>query len=347
MKDTEKTATQLTPMTRKRPKKGSPASEREMNCGKRKMRAAGYERDALERESLLLSIFSSIQDGISILDKELNIVRVNPKMERWYQYAMPLVGKKCHEAYHGRTEPCEECPTIRAIATEKASFEIVDRKDSEGKTVGWLNLFSFPLFDVSTGEMRGVIEYVRDITDQKRAEDALKASEERFRALTESTSDWIWETDADDVYTYASPKVKDLLGYDADEIIGRTPFEFMPPEEAERMGRILHSIKESRSPINSLENVNLHKNGQRVILETSGVPFFDSGGHLRGYRGIARDVSGRKHVEEVLKGKEGELQKRLKELQSFYDIAVGRELRMIQLKKEMENLKRELGKRSD
>jgi PAS domain S-box-containing protein len=347
MNDTEKIAKQLTPMALKRLKNVSPAKERETKNRKKKMREGGEEWTSLERESLLLNIFSSIQDGISILDKELNIVQVNPTMEMWYHYGMPLVGRKCYAAYHGKTEPCEKCPTLHAIATEKASFEIVGKKSADGKNIGWLNLFSFPLVDVSTGEMRGVIEYVRDITDQKRAEDALRASEERFRALTESTSDWIWETDADDVYTYASPKIKDLLGYDAGEIIGKRPFEFMPPDEAERVGRIFHSIKESRSPINALENVNLHKDGRRVILETSGVPFFDSGGHLRGYRGIDRDVSGRKHSEEVLQGKERELQKRLKELQSFYDIAVGRELRMIQLKKEIDNLKRELGKRND
>ena len=67
--------------------------------------------------------------------------------------------------------------------------------------------------------------------------EALRMSKERFRHLVETTSDWLWEVDENGVYTYASPLVRQLLGYEPEEVLGRTPFDLMPPEEAGRWRR--------------------------------------------------------------------------------------------------------------
>ncbi len=140
------------------------------------------------------------------------------------------------------------------------------------------------------------------------ADEAQQESKERFRALTESTSDWIWELDAKGVYTYASPKLKDLLGYQPEEVIGKTPFDLMPPDEAERVGTIFVGIVSSRRSFARVENINLHKDGRRLVLETSGVPFFDKEGNLLGYRGIDRDITERKMAEKALREREAELE---------------------------------------
>ena len=83
----------------------------------------------------------------------------------------------------------------------------------------------------------------------------------------ETTSDWVWEVDKTGAYTYASPKIKDLLGYEPAEALGKTPFDFMPPAERERVGRIFQDAMQLKIPLNSLENVNIHKNGRKVDLE--------------------------------------------------------------------------------
>ncbi len=129
------------------------------------------EEALMQQERFFSSLFSSIQDGISILDKEMNIIRVNPAMEKWYAHAMPLIGKKCYEAYHCRSSHCEICPTIRSLNTGGVAYEIVPKRGPEGKITGWLDLYSFPLVDKETGEIKGVIEYVRDITERKKAEE--------------------------------------------------------------------------------------------------------------------------------------------------------------------------------
>jgi len=144
----------------------------------------------------------------------------------------------------------------------------------------------------------------RDITERKLAEEALRESEKRFRALTESTSDWMWEVDENAVYTYASPKVKELLGYEPEEVIGKTPFDLMLPEEAQRVAAEFGPIAEAQKPFARLENTNRHKDGRLVVLETSGVPIFDTTGNFRGYRGIDRDITERKRIEEALRESE-------------------------------------------
>ena len=128
----------------------------------------------------------------------------------------------------------------------------------------------------------------------------IKDSEEKFRGLVESSSDWIWEVDTEGVYTYTSPQVEDILGYKPEEIIGKTPFDLMPPEEAERVGEIFKSVVSQSETIKLLENVNIHKDGHLVYLETSGVPILDSTGNIQGYRGVDRDMTGRKRAEQKL-----------------------------------------------
>jgi PAS domain S-box-containing protein len=102
-----------------------------------------------ENERFLSSIFESIQDGISVIDKEYNVVRVNQAMERWYAQAMPLVGKKCYEAYHGRREPCEICPTRSTIETGLAARDVVIEKGAKGEIVRYVELHTFPMMDDS------------------------------------------------------------------------------------------------------------------------------------------------------------------------------------------------------
>lgn len=148
---------------------------------------------------------------------------------------------------------------------------------------------------------RGIII---DITKRKKAEAALRESRERFRALTESTSDWIWEVDENAVYTYSSPKVKDLLGYEPDEIIGKTPFDLMSKNDAKRIRTEFNALIKAMKPFERLVNGNVHKDGRIVILESSGVPIFDAKGNFRGYRGIDRDITEPKLAENKLRESE-------------------------------------------
>jgi PAS domain S-box-containing protein len=128
----------------------------------------------------------------------------------------------------------------------------------------------------------------------KRTGDDTHQERRSLRSLMEVTRGWIWEVDPEGRYTFSSRAVEDILGYSPGEVLGRTPFDFMPPVEAVRINRIFSAIATARRPFAGLENINLHKSGRKVILETSGVPIFSETGEFRGFRGIDRDMTARK-----------------------------------------------------
>ncbi|MFC1478381.1 PAS domain S-box protein [Candidatus Margulisiibacteriota bacterium] len=152
-----------------------------------------------------------------------------------------------------------------------------------------------------------LLSFFRDVTLRKQAEEALRHSEEKFRALVEVTSDWVWAVDANGTYVYSSPKIKDLLGYEPEDVIGKSPFDFMPPEEKERISALFQRIVEAGESFTELENINIHKDGHHVVLETNGVPVFDAENNLIGYRGIDRDITRRRRAEKALQHAYGKL----------------------------------------
>ncbi|MDD7995952.1 PAS domain-containing protein [Kosakonia radicincitans] len=96
--------------------------------------------------------------------------------------------------------------------------------------------------------------------------------------LLNNNSDWVWEVDAQGRYTWSSEVVTELLGVSPKEVIGKTPFDFMPPGEAERVAGAFGAIVMEKRAFSGLVNRNQRADGSIVVLETSGVPLFDEQG---------------------------------------------------------------------
>ncbi|HUX82257.1 MAG TPA: PAS domain S-box protein [Halothiobacillus sp.] len=168
----------------------------------------------------------------------------------------------------------------------------ISRKGAETRYISARN--------VPMPDKKHTISMVWDVTEIKKAESARRESEEKFRALVESTSDWIWEVDQSGRYTYVSPRVEVLLGYSPQEVLGKSPFDFMLPAEVQRVASLFRVPIDKREPIVDLENTCRCKDGSLKTLETSGLPFFDEKGEFAGYRGIDRDITERKHAHSML-----------------------------------------------
>lgn len=150
------------------------------------------------------------------------------------------------------------------------------------------------------GSVVGIFGISHDITDHKLAELSLAESEKRFHDIVEASADWIWEVDAQGRYTYVSDSVESLLGYTPAEILGRTPFDLMPADEAARVGAIFAAIAARKEPFRDLDNISVHKDGSLRHVWTNGMPILAPDGTLLGYRGLDRDITPRKMAEQEL-----------------------------------------------
>lgn len=131
----------------------------------------------------------------------------------------------------------------------------------------------------------------RELEQLREERKRLLDEQERWKMLVDLGSDWLWEIDASGRYTFVGPQIRRFLGYAPEEALGKTPFDFMAPAEAARVAAQFEPIANARLPFKALENVNTHKDGSLVTLETSGFPLFDSKGEYVGYRGMDRDVT--------------------------------------------------------
>lgn len=243
--------------------------------------------------------------AIVVADRDGRIALVNAKTEKLFGYQRNellgqmveiLLPERFRNAHTGYRSDYLSQPHVRSMGL---GFDLVGRRKDGTEFPAEIGLSP-----VETEHGTFVMSFIADITERRRAEDALRESEARFRALVETTSDWVWEVNRDGIYTYASPKVRDLLGYEPEEVIGKMPFDLMPPDEADRAAGFFWGVVESRKPFAGFENVNLHKDGRRVVLETSGIPVFDASGNLSGYRGIDRDITERKRLECEMRDRE-------------------------------------------
>ncbi|MFP3909836.1 MAG: PAS domain S-box protein [Archaeoglobaceae archaeon] len=129
----------------------------------------------------------------------------------------------------------------------------------------------------------------------------LNSAEDRFKDIISCSLDIIWEVDENWRYTYVSSRVEEVLGYTPQEVIGKRPFDFMPPEEKEKIRDIVTRDFLHKQPIRDLKNWNTTKSGKKVCLLTNAIPILDEQGRLRGYRGVDRDITEREEIEDRLK----------------------------------------------
>ena len=99
-------------------------------------------------------------------------------------------------------------------------------------------------------------------SDRKRAEEVLRESQRRFQALVETTNDFIWDMNPHDVYTYCSPKADDLGGLQPEELLGKTPFELLPPEEKEQVAKLFTAFLRTASSFTNMEIRSFDSYGQ-------------------------------------------------------------------------------------
>ena len=262
-------------------------------------------RTLAEKERLLVTL-KGIGDAVLVCDAKAKVYLMNPVAET-------LTGWREADAVG------KPAATVFAIINEtsrKPCPSPVDQVLATGKVIGLANhtlLLSkggceYPIADSaapirnSSGGIMGVVLIFRDVTERRSAEKALKISERRFRDITLSMGDLVWEFDKDGIYTYMGSSVERVLGYDRRELLGRPFWEFTSFEHIDGdHGLDLHgsflTYQAQKRPFFNLETRARDRAGQWRLLLTNGIPVLDEAGNLVGYRGVTRDITEQRILE--------------------------------------------------
>jgi PAS domain S-box-containing protein len=132
-------------------------------------------------------------------------------------------------------------------------------------------------------------------------EDNVKLNEESKKKqedLFNSIPGWVWETDSKGIYLFCSNNISKFLGYNSKEMIGKSFFDYMLPEDVKKSKQVFYEASKKKKPINDLENWIAHKNGEKICFRTDGVPIFNESGDFQGYRGVNTELTSVKEVKD-------------------------------------------------
>ena len=244
------------------------------------------------------ALVENAPDIIARFDRELRHVYANPAVER--VLGMPpdqIIGKTHAELGLPESLYSAWQPSLRAV------FETGEERDIEFQTPGGSHSYLSRLVPEfgEDGSIETVLTITRDITEHKRAEEALRASETNFRDLVENISEVIYAQDKDGIITYVSPIVEQLGGYSPQEVIGRPFTDFIHPDD---LPGLIESFRRTvaGSPEPSEYRV-LSKSGEMRWVRTSSRPVYD-GDQIVGLRAVLMDITDRRRVEEALRESE-------------------------------------------
>lgn len=250
-----------------------------------------------ESEGKLAAMLGSIGDHMSMMDSDLNIVWANDVAKSIF--GEDIIGKKCYEAYHGRNAPCEPhpCLALRAFQDGKVHEHDTQVTDRNGNVVYFHCVASVALRD-SESKPTGVIEVSRNVTESKKAEQALIASEHRYRSLVENLPQKVFIKDTESRYASCNANYAKDLKVSPEQLIGRTDYDFFPQELADKYRaddkRVMASGKSEE-----LDEAYFDQGEERVV-HTMKTPVRDEQGNVVGVLGIFWDVTEKKRAEEAL-----------------------------------------------
>ncbi|CAH2714569.1 Adaptive-response sensory-kinase SasA [Neobacillus rhizosphaerae] len=259
-------------------------------------------KEHIYMKELLQSLVETTIDAISIRDMQGNILLVNSAFEKFYGWTyQDLINEPYCLVPENLINETKEIFHLIKFSGEKISgYETVrNRKDS---TIVQVCLTASPIRD-RVGNIVGTSVIARDITDRKKAEEALLESEAKYRILVENTNEIISTYDLNMNKTFVSPSVELQLGYTQFEYHQAGTFDFIHPDDVKKVVDLQQSIFIHKK--NAQIEVRLrHKNGSWVYLESRCVPILSENSEIESYLVVSRNITERKQSEEALQKSE-------------------------------------------
>lgn len=301
----------------------------------RKQAAVAFARE----RHLLRSLIDCLPDSIYFKDKESRFVRVNKALASRLGLDNPeeALGKTDFDFFsqeHAKEAFADEREVMK---TGKPLLNKEEKESWEDGRVAWVSTTKMPLLD-SDGKVIGTFGVSRDTTDQKEAREAIRDERDRAQRYLDIAGVMILAINTEGDVTLVNKKGCSILRCHEKEIVGRNWFDnFIPERYRERVRGI--SAKLLAGQLGSAEHVEnpvLTRDGEERFIAWHNAPMMDDLGRIIGHLSSGEDITDRKRAEEELTAK-------MTELEEFNLLAVDREEKMIDLKKEINALLVERG----
>jgi diguanylate cyclase (GGDEF)-like protein/PAS domain S-box-containing protein len=258
--------------------------------------------DALVKsEKFLSTIFDSILDPFCIIDRNYQVIKINEAYAAIKnRKAQDIVGLHCYKIFEGESSVCSNCIVEKTFLSSDPCAEDRSLILNDGSKI-WLDIYTYPIFD-KDGKVSHVIEYIRDITDRKKTEEALRDSEERYVLAARGANDGLWDWDMKANVIYYSPRWKLMFGFNEDEIT-ENPSEWLdrihPDDRMQVDSEISSHIGKYTTNFISEHRI-LHRDGRYRWVLVRGLAIFDSSIDAYRMAGSMTDITDRKSAEEQL-----------------------------------------------
>jgi PAS domain S-box-containing protein len=285
--------------------KGTATTEQEDPAGEKAsaMPSSPSGHDPLEKalpspEERLKAVLDAIGDGLVLVDANSRIIFVNKKTRDISGHSQEEVTGKTLDVLG--ILPPDAMPRLFSLLNSVLFGQPVQplRLDTRARS-GEAVPMEIHLSPLKKGDQTiGACVITRSMPNQGMESEAEHAKGDRFRKLAENSIDWLWETNEKGVYTDVSASVRDILGYEPREVLGKTISDLVPMKEVSRVTKTFSTTMSARQPLKLVQLNNIRKDGRLVTLETTAVPIVDGQGRFSGYQGIHRDITGRDQADQ-------------------------------------------------
>jgi PAS domain S-box-containing protein len=260
----------------------------------------GMEESLWGLQKRYQTILESIEDGYYESDLDGNLTFFNDPLCRILGYPRnELVGMNIQyfsgERTANRVAQAIEKVTLTGKPAKALHFEII-KKDGIRRQLE----ASVSVVKDSGDQPLGLRGIIRDITARRFMEKELRESEKRYRTILESIEDGYYEIDTTGNFTFFNEALCRMLGYTNDELMGMNNRDYMSPEESKRAYKIFKNIYQTGKSTRIVDWKIIRKDGRIIHIESSASLIRDSEGKPIGFRGIARDITERKKIGEVV-----------------------------------------------
>ncbi len=237
-------------------------------------------------KNLLEIVFKSMNEGVVILDKSGSIVDFNDAFVLINRFKNKEETLKSINSFASIINayqldssplPMQDWHAVKALQGKSGINQefIIERTDTGER---WITSNSYaPLYD-DNGEIIGAIQTIYDITERKKAEDALEESREEYRQIVETSSEGIWKSKTDGTAVYVNKRMAEMLGYKEDEIIGKVGIEFLVKGQEPKVLRTRKQLDKNIQV--QIECQFQQKDGTILWTIANTAPVFEHGEHV-------------------------------------------------------------------